>query len=150
MKIFEITESNLNLESDNECESNSVSLDVENNEYLSKISTQEHDMISALNNLLLSSLDMNKMMLQLTNYLYVDNVNTLMCGCHIRWIDLNNPNKITLNRGAMFCNINTLGTALVCKTYTHRHIHVNFNECFVFQKINTQYQDMFDFLTLNT
>ena len=116
-------------------------------EYLQKIATRTEDTSAVISSLYLPQEEANKINNQLTNYVYIDHPDSFICGSHVRWICLKNPDSIQLKKGGIFCNMSKQNC--VCKTYLHRHIQFNFNECLVFQKINTQYQQMAELFANN-
>jgi len=124
------------------------------NMYMRKISNRRSDTINALSSLTLSLEKMDVLCNQLTNYIYIDEPCFLICGSYVRWICLqdtlnmcnnnnNNFGTALLKKGGIYCTINEQNKC-VCKNYMHRHIQFDFNKCLVFQKINTQYQQMVD------
>ncbi|MDA9072547.1 hypothetical protein N9K75_01585 [bacterium] len=119
-----------------------------NDEYLEKISSRDKDIELALVPLLFSNEELDKLKTQLVNYIYINDSDFLICGSHLRWINLKNPEKIKLERGGIFCKFNMLNESCICKTYLHRHIQFNFDECLVFQKIDPQYQQLFNLVSL--
>ena len=76
---------------------------------------------------------------KLINYKYVDEMNELKYGTHIRWIPLEDPEKIHLKQGAMFCEmkIKETGVHCVCKNYgfKSRHFQLAFDKNLIFQKL---------------
>ena len=77
---------------------------------------------------------------KLKDYRYVDDLTDLQYGRYIRWINLNNPEKLDLTRGGMIIDIKILtnGIHIVCKnTYNHR-FQIKLDECYIFQKLTDQ------------
>jgi hypothetical protein len=79
---------------------------------------------------------------KLKNYKYVDEMNELKYGTHIRWIPLENPENIHLKQGAVFCEmkITDNGVYCTCKNYgfPSRHFQLSFDKNLIFQKLTTQ------------
>ena len=79
---------------------------------------------------------------KLNFYKYVDEMNELKYGAHIRWIPIEDPNNIQLKQGAMFCEmkIKDDGVFCVCKNYGYapRHFHLSFDKNLIFQKLTDQ------------
>jgi hypothetical protein len=71
----------------------------------------------------------------------VDDLNGLTHGAYIRWIDLKNPERITLARGAIVCDIKIgqKGISLLCKTHpSPAMFHINMDEVIIFQRLSQQ------------
>ena len=78
---------------------------------------------------------------KLRDYRHVDDLNGLMHGAYIRWIDLKDPDKLTLARGAIICDIKIgqKGVQLLCKTHpSPAMFHVVMDEAVIFQRLNQQ------------
>lgn len=128
----------------------------EEDDYLQRMANKEADTALVLSQLFLPKEKMEKMQAQLTNYLYVDDVDELQSGTHVRWICLKNPEELELKKGAIFCyaryNNHVKETIIdaccmcVCKTYMHRHVQFCFDDCLVFQKIDAKFQQLFDLI----
>ncbi len=130
----------------------------EEDDYLQRMADKEADTASVLSQLFLPKEKMEKMQAQLTNYLYVDDVDELQSGTHVRWICLKNPEELELKKGAIFCYarhnnhiketiIDAVACCMcVCKTYLHRHVQFCFDDCLVFQKIDAKFQQLFDLM----
>jgi hypothetical protein len=64
-----------------------------------------------------------------------------MHGAYIRWIDLKDPDKLTLARGAIICDIKIgqKGVHLLCKTHpSPAMFHVVMDEVVIFQRLSQQ------------
>jgi hypothetical protein len=64
-----------------------------------------------------------------------------MHGAYIRWIDLKDPDKLTLARGAIICDIKIgqKGVQLLCKTHpSPAMFHVVMDEAVIFQRLSQQ------------
>jgi hypothetical protein len=71
----------------------------------------------------------------------VDDLNGLTHGAYIRWIDLKTPDKLTLARGAIICDIKIgqNGVQLLCKTHpSPAMFHVIMDEAVIFQRMSQQ------------
>ena len=95
-----------------------------------------------LQKLLLSRDNLKDFNEKLKNYRYVDDLTDIQYGRYIRWINLKDPNKISLTRGGIIIDIKILsnGIHLVCKnTYNHK-FQIKIDECYIFQKLTEQEQ----------
>jgi hypothetical protein len=79
---------------------------------------------------------------KLKDYKYVDEMNELKYGTHIRWIPLEDPNNIKLKTGAIFCEmkIKEEGVYCICKNYgcNFRYFQLSFDKNLIFQKLTNQ------------
>ena len=79
---------------------------------------------------------------KLKEYKYVDEMDELKYGTYLRWIPIDNPEKIYLTQGAIFCNfkITDNGVFIICKNhgYMNRHFQIKMEECLFFQKLTNQ------------
>lgn len=79
---------------------------------------------------------------KLKDYKYVDEMSDLKYGTYIRWIPIENPKKIDLEKGAIFCEmkITDEGVFLVCKNlgYIVRHFQISMDKNLIFQKLTDQ------------
>ena len=78
---------------------------------------------------------------KLRDYRHVDDLNGIMNGAYIRWIDLKNPAHLSLARGAIICDIKIgqKGVQLLCKTHPNPAIfHVVMDEVIIFQRLSQQ------------
>lgn len=119
-------------------------LDDESNEPLMNLTT---DKILEMNLNILKELNLSKdntleILKKLKGYKYVDEMNELKYGAHIRWIPIEDPEKIVLKQGAMFCEmkIKENGVYCVCKNYGFpiRHFQLAFDKNLIFQKLTAQ------------
>jgi hypothetical protein len=82
------------------------------------------------------------MMNKLREYRYIDEMNDLKYGTYLRWIPINDPEKIQLTKGAIFCEMKIMddGVRLLCKTpgYNSKYFHIKLDENLIFQKLTTQ------------
>lgn len=80
-------------------------------------------------------------MIKLKDYRHVDDLNGLTHGSYIRWINLKNPEQLTLARGAIICDIKIgqKGISLLCKTHPNPALfHVGMDESLIFQRLSQQ------------
>jgi hypothetical protein len=119
-------------------------LDDETNESLLNLTT---DKILEMNLNILKELKLPKdktldILKKLNGYKYVDEMNELKYGAHIRWIPIEDPENIVLKQGAIFCEmkIKENGVYCVCKSYgfPSRHFQLAFDKNLIFQKLTQQ------------
>jgi hypothetical protein len=71
-------------------------------------------------------------------------MNDLKYGAYIRWISIDNPDKISLTKGGIFCEmkITDKGVFCVCKNhgFNTRHFQISMDKTLIFQKLTTQEQ----------
>ena len=79
---------------------------------------------------------------KLRDYKYVDEMNELKYGAYIRWIPIEDPTKINLTKGALFCEMKITddGVFCVCKNYgyTQRHFQLSMDKNLIFQRLTDQ------------
>lgn len=78
---------------------------------------------------------------KLREYRYVDDLNGLLHGSYIRWIDLKNPENLSLARGGIICDIKIgqKGVQLLCKTHPNPALfYVIMDEAVIFQRLSNQ------------
>lgn len=119
-------------------------LDDETNETLLNFTTdkiQEMN-LNILKELQLSKKDTLELMRKLKEYKYVDEMNELKYGAYIRWIPIEDPTKIYLTQGALFCEMKITddGVFCVCKNYgfKSRHFRLSMDKNLIFQKLTDQ------------
>ena len=118
-------------------------LNNENNAVVSTLTTRK---IGAEKMRQLMQLGFNTLVLadyayKLRDYRHVDDLNGLTYGAYIRWIDLKTPDKLTLARGAIICDIKIgqNGVQLLCKTHpSPAMFHVIMDEAVIFQRMSQQ------------
>lgn len=76
----------------------------------------------------------------LKEYRYVDELDELSLGHHIRWFNLTKVNELKLYNGAILVNIDYINNNvyLVCKNYRNKMFSIKMNEIILFQKFNAQ------------
>lgn len=116
-------------------------LDDESNETLLNFTTKKilETNFNILKELHLSKNDTRELLNKLKNYKYVDEMNDLKYGTYLRWIPIENPDKVYLTKGALFCElkINDEGVFIVCKNFgfKSRHFQIALDKNLVFQKL---------------
>ena len=119
-------------------------LDDESNESLMNLTTDKilEMNLNIIKELKLSNNETLEILKKLKNYKYVDEMNELKYGAHIRWISIENPENLNLKQGAMFCEmkITDNGVYCTCKNYgfPSRHFQLSFDKNLIFQKLTTQ------------
>lgn len=120
------------------------SLEDESNELLFNYTTKK---IKEMNLRILKELSLSRdetisLMNKLKYYRYVDEMNELKYGTYLRWIPIDNPEKIELTKGAIFCEIKITddGVKLVCKNhgFPPKHFQIKLDENLIFQKLTDQ------------
>jgi len=121
-------------------------LDDESNNTLINFTTKK---IKEMNLNILKELNLPKkytleMLKKLEDYKYIDEINELKYGTHIRWIPIDNPENIELKKGAVFCEIKIKddGVYCICKNYGFktRYFQLSFDKNLIFQKLTEQEQ----------
>ncbi len=78
---------------------------------------------------------------KLREYRHVDDLDGLLHGSYIRWIDLKNPENLSLSRGGIICDIKIgqKGVQLLCKTHPNPAMfYVIMDEAIIFQRLTPQ------------
>jgi hypothetical protein len=98
--------------------------------------------LNILKELHLSKAETLELLKKIKDYKYVDEMNELKYGTHIRWIPLEDPSNIKLKSGAIFCEmkIKEDGVYCVCKNYglNVRYFQLSFDRNLIFQKLTDQ------------
>ena len=121
-----------------------TALDDETNENLLNFTTKKiKEMnLKILQELHLSKTDTLELLGKLKEYKYVDEMNDLKYGAYIRWISIDNPEKISLTKGGIFCEMKITddGVFLVCKNfgYNSRCFRISMDKNLIFQKLTDQ------------
>lgn len=118
-------------------------LENENNATITTLNTRKitAEKLRFLRKLGLSDEGLQDYMTKLKDYRHVDDLSGVTHGAYIRWIDLKNPERIALARGAIICDIKIgqKGVLLLCKTHpSPAMFHVNMDECLIFQRLTDQ------------
>tara|TARA_Y100000589_G_C26629029_1_gene417272 strand:+ start:69 stop:482 length:414 start_codon:yes stop_codon:yes gene_type:complete len=79
---------------------------------------------------------------KLKNYRFVDEISDLQSGNYVRWINLKNPEKLYLTRGAFLCDIeiNNDGVHIIFRNPRGRYCQIRMDEVFLFQRLTDQEQ----------
>jgi hypothetical protein len=103
-----------------------------------------------LQNLHLSREELKVLHKKLKAYRYVDNINELHYGRHIRWISLKNPEKCTLTNGGIVCQmkVHKENVHVTCKSNFNRLFQINMGEALLFQKLTAQEEVLISALKL--
>lgn len=117
-------------------------LDNENNNGIENLTSRK---IKAIKNNYLQQLQLPREKIKdfhvkLKDYRFVDDLTNIQYGRYIRWINLKNPDNITLTTGGVIIDIQieTYGIYLLCKNFRGGRIQVKIDECFIFQKLTDQ------------
>jgi len=118
-------------------------LENENNAVISTLNTRKiaAEKLHQLQELGFNQNVLQDYMLKLKDYRHVDDLNGLTHGSYIRWINLKNPEQLTLARGAIICDIKIgqKGISLLCKTHPSPALfHVSMDESLIFQRLSQQ------------
>jgi len=118
-------------------------LENENNTAVANLNTRKigAEKMRQLMQLGLTQLVIADYLYKLRDYRHVDDLNGLTHGAYIRWIDLKNPERLCLARGAIICDIKIgqKGVHLLCKTHPNPAMfHVVMDEVVVFQRMSQQ------------
>jgi len=119
-------------------------LEDETNESLMNLTTDKilEMNLNILKELHLPKTETIKLLEKLKGYKYIDEMNELKYGAHIRWIPLEDPKNIQLKTGSMFCEmkIKEEGVYCVCKNYGYnfRYFQLSFDKNLIFQKLTDQ------------
>jgi hypothetical protein len=76
----------------------------------------------------------------LKEYRFIDELDELSVGHHIRWFDLTKTNNLKLYNGAILMNVDYINNNvyLLCKGYKNQMFNIKMNEIILFQKFNNQ------------
>ena len=118
-------------------------LENENNALITTLTTRKinAEKLHFLSKLGLTHSVMQDYMEKLRDYRHVDDLNGVLHGAYIRWIDLKRPDRLTLARGAIICDIKIgkTGVLLLCKTHpSPAMFHVSMDESLIFQRLTPQ------------
>lgn len=117
-------------------------LENDNNKELIQLNSQKIKSIKykVLKELFTSTEQLNKLMTQLENYRYVDEIPNLQYGNYIRWISLKKSDDLKLTKGGNICQIKIQddGIHIVCRNKMNSHFQIRMNENVIFQKFSNQ------------
>ena len=93
-----------------------------------------------LEELQLPNTQINDLLKRLEDYRYVEEIHELQTGSYIRWIDLNNPEKLDLKNGAVLSEIKVEDNIiLVFKNFvSRRFFQIIMDENLIFQKLSDE------------
>ncbi len=98
--------------------------------------------LSILKELMLSKEQTLDFLNKLRQYKYIDEMSDLKYGTYLRWIPIKNSTKISLTRGAIFCEVKITddGVFIICKNfgYSNKHFRIKMDECLIFRKLTDQ------------
>jgi hypothetical protein len=97
--------------------------------------------INILSELSLTKTELMYYMKKLKTYRYVDQMDELKPGGFIRWIDIRNPDDISLSNVAIFCEckITDLGISIVYKNFQgKKQYEFKMEEALIFEKLSYQ------------
>ena len=103
----------------------------------SKIKQEKNDILQRIQ---LPREQLKKYHETLKRYRYIDNINEIIVGNYIRWINLSNPTSVKLTNGAFVTDFKETPDTIyiVCKNNFGRFFNVDVNKCLFFQKLNHQ------------
>lgn len=118
-------------------------LENENNAVITTLTTRKitAEKLHQLRELGLNPHVLQDYMTKLKDYRHVDDLNGLTHGAYIRWIDLKNPERLTLAKGAIVCDIKIgpKGVSLLCKIHPNPALfYINMDEVTIFQRMSQQ------------
>jgi len=119
-------------------------LDDESNENLLDFTSKKlkEMTLKILNELNLSRNETISLFNKLKDYKYVDEMDDLKYGTFIRWIPIEDPDNISLTKGALFCELKITdnGVFCVCKNmgFPSRHFQIAMDKNLIFQKLTNQ------------
>lgn len=76
----------------------------------------------------------------LKQYRYVEELDDIILGNYIRWININDPDNLKLTNGGFVSDFKETEDTiyLVCKNAIGRFFNVDVHKCIIFQKLNAQ------------
>lgn len=111
------------------------------NDYLEDktMTSVQEDMLEVLREQQIHGEDKEKIFKKLMEYRYVEEINELHTGKHIRWIRKAN-NKLTNGGIIMDVKFMDTGTQILCRNVCNKFIQIKFDECIIFQKLSVEEQ----------
>ena len=119
-------------------------LDDDTNESLLNFTSKK---IEEMNYNIIKELQLNRkdtieILKKLKDYKYIDEMSDLKYGTYIRWIPIENPQKINLTKGAIFCELKIMdeGIFLVCKNFGFysKYFQIAMDKNLIFEKLTSQ------------
>lgn len=140
-KMFEEAIKDPNLFSTLDIENLLNTLETDKNDYLETKTMQSitDDIYETVSNQIQTLKNVEEVCKKLAGYRYVDEINELHKGKHVRWIRINGE---TLTNGGIVVDIKFLdnGIQVMCKNSMNRFIQYKFDDCITFQKLTTDEQ----------
>lgn len=104
------------------------------NKTLDMVNKEKEEVISCLVNI-----DKEKWIKSLSMYRYVEDLQALRLGHHVRWVRERHLGVFSLTNGGIFVRIKFTdsGTYVVCKNYG-KFMQYKMDECYTFQKISAE------------
>lgn len=117
------------------------SIENEKNDYLENktLSSIQDSILESLEDLEMPEDGIKRICKKLIEYRYVEEINELHTGKHIRWIRKTNKN---LTNGGIIMDIKFLdtGTQVLCRNANNRFIQIKFDDCMIYQKLSVEEQ----------
>lgn len=130
---------------------------VENEDNAHILNLTEHAVTEAKISILQDMIDDNDILQdvleKLQGYVYIDEIHEVRSGTYIRWLNVEDDNNITLEKGGIFCEVrfSDYGTVLRCKTFRNSYYEVKMDNIILFRKLTPQERVLMCALTyLNT
>jgi hypothetical protein len=119
-------------------------VDNEENVHLINLNNKKIKLIKfkILKELNYSKIELLDMMKKLEKYRYIDGMNEIKYGTYIRWINITDPDDLTLKKGGIFCDLSVTdnGVFIIYKNFNHKHYKFKIDDCLIFQKITNEEQ----------
>jgi hypothetical protein len=116
-----------------------------------KINTTKYNVLTRIG---LEDDELEYILLKLSDYRYVEELQDIHHGAFVRYISLskNKDNEIVLQPGGFICDIKILGTGvqLLCRNHSRKIFQLRLDEVLLFQKLTRQEEiilSVFDHLT---
>jgi hypothetical protein len=117
-------------------------LENDDNENIFKLTSKEINDIklNLLKELMIPNEVIIKILTELKEYIYVDELPDMKYGSFVKWISLTTPDKIKLTKGGIICDIiiSESGSVLKCKNFKNRFMFVNVDKVLLFRKLSNQ------------
>ena len=125
-------------------------VDNEENVHLINLNNKKIKLIKfkILKELNYSKIELLDMMKKLEKYRYIDGMNEIKYGTYIRWINITDPDDLTLKKGGIFCDLSVTdnGVFIIYKNFNHKHYKFKIDDCLIFQKITNEEQILWNAL----
>ena len=123
------------------------SIESDKNDYLENKTMTDvtNDIYEKINGLSTAHENKQDFCQKLIGYRYVDEINEIHKGKHVRWIRVTTPanlSPLTLTNGGIVVDVKFLdnGTHVLCMNSGRRFIQYKFDDCFTFQKLSVEEQ----------